>query len=142
MRLNLLDDAALQAYSPERLIALIARVRQVIEAATVYQRHLITMAEQCKAVSAVSDISTADSLVCVTGMSRRWAWSVQRQARAIVKRPEVAAALVAGTLSAEQAEMITRAEVSCDTGNRLLEAAAAGESADGTRLRVACRAGR
>ena len=95
------------------------------------------MAEQCQAARAVGDISTADSLVRATGMSRCRARRAQGQAKAIAKQPEVADALAAGTLNAEQAETIARAEVSGETRNRLIKAAAAGENADTTRLRAA-----
>ena len=67
MRLDLLDDTARRAYSPERLIMLIARVQQLIVTATTYQRRLIAMAEQRKAARAAGDISTADSLVRAAG---------------------------------------------------------------------------
>ena len=96
MRLEQLDDAALRVCSPERLITLIARVQQLIDTATAYQRRLIAMAEQRKAARSVGDISTADSLVRFTGMSLRRARRAQRQAKAIAKRPEVADALAAG----------------------------------------------
>ena len=89
---------------------LIARVQQLIETAIAYQRRLIAIAEQRKAPRAVGDINTVDSLVRATGMSHRRARRAQRQAKAIAKQPEVADALAAGTLNAEQAETIARAE--------------------------------
>ena len=137
MRLDLLDDAALRACSPERLITLIAKVQRLIDTATAYQRRLIAMAEHRKAARAVGDISTADSLVRTTGMSRRRARRAQRQAKAIATQPEVADVLATGALNAEQAETIARAEVSGAARKRLLKAAAAGEAADTTRMRVA-----
>ena len=137
MRLEQLDDTTLQTCSPERLITLITRVQQLIEAATAYQRRLIAIAEKRKAARAVGDINTADSLVRTTGISRRRARRAQRQAKTIAKQPEIADALAAGTLTAEQAETIAQAEISDQTRNRLLKAAATRDNADTTRLRTA-----
>ena len=137
MHLKMLDDAALEAFSPERLLNLIARVQQYINTATAYQQRLIAIAEKRKAARSVGDISTADSLVRATGISRRSARRAQRQARIIATQPQVAAALAAGKINPEQAETIARAQLSDSSRARLLETAATGECADTTRLRAA-----
>ena len=58
MRSEQPDDTALRVCSPERLIALIARVRPLIEAVTSYRRCLAAVAEQGEAACAVGDVST------------------------------------------------------------------------------------
>ena len=137
MKLEVLSDAALRGFGPERLIKLIARVQRHIDTAVAYQRRLIAMAEQSKAARAVGDIDVADSLVRETGISRRRARQARRQAKTIAAHPEVAEALAEGAINAEQAEAIARARVTDTSRSRLLRAAVGGEHTDATRLRIA-----
>ena len=136
MKLNVLDDTALRALTPEKLIALTAQLQRLINTANAYQQRVITIAEQRKAARAVGDISIADSLVRATGISHRRARRTQRRARTIAAHPDIADALAAGTINTEQAETIARSTISDTTRTRLLETATAGESADTTRLQV------
>ena len=136
MKLKVLDDTALRALTPEKLIALTAQLQRLIDTANAYQQRVITIAEQRKAARAVGDISIADSLVRATGISHRRARRTQRRARTIAAHPDIADALAAGTINTEQAETIARSTISDTTRTRLLETATAGESADTTRLRV------
>ena len=137
MNLKVLDDAALWALTCERLIALATRLQQHIDTASAYQQRVIAVAEQRKAARAIGDISTADSLVRTTGISRRRARRIQRRAKTIAAHPDVADILASGAINTEQAETIARANITDESRTRLLETAVAGECADTTRLRTA-----
>ena len=81
MRVEALTDAALRGFELAGLMELIAAVRCCIDTA-VYLRRLIAAAEARRAARATGDACVADSLVCTTGLSRRYArrgtWRISR----------------------------------------------------------------
>ena len=136
MGFEVLSVEVVRQLAPDELMDRIVEVQRVIDHLAGYQHLLVAAAEERRAARSVGDITTADSLVRGTGMARSRARRVQRRARTIARHPQVADALAAGSINADQAEAIARAKIAPDTREALL-VNAVGERTDTTRRQAA-----
>ena len=135
MRIDELSDAELAELQPLEFVAVLASIQRTRNKLDGYEARVLAAADASKTAQASGDTDLADTHSRNTGASKKSSSAARRRAKALAKQPDVGQALSEGDITAEQADLLARAEVPDETRSSLLEQAS-NESTDATRQKV------